>query len=47
MEAESNCVFPFLDIKLLNRALQIETKVNIKPTNTGHVDLMYYKRELF
>ena len=52
METESNDVLPFLGVQLVNRAPQIETKVYIKPTNTGillhywsHVD-MRYKRGL-
>ena len=52
METESNGMLPFLGMQLLNRAPQIETKVYIKPTNTGlllhyqsHVD-MRYKRGL-
>ena len=52
METENNDVLPFLGMQLLNRALQIETKVYVKPTNTGlllhyhsHVD-MGYKRGL-
>ena len=52
METENNDVLPFLGMQLLNRAPQIETKVYVKPTNTGlllhyhsHVD-MRYKRGL-
>ena len=52
METENNGMLPFLGMQLLNRAPQIETKVYIKPTNTGllhhyqsHVD-MHYKRGL-
>ena len=52
METENNGMLPFLGMQLLNRAPQIETKVYIKPTNTGlllhyqsHVD-MRYKRGL-
>ena len=51
METESNGVLSFLGMQLLNRA-HIETKVYIKPTNTGlllhyqsHVD-MRYKQDL-
>ena len=35
METENNGMLPFLGMQLLNRAPQIETKVYIKPTNTG------------
>ena len=52
MEKESNGLLPFLGMQLLNSAPHIETKVYIKPTNTGlllhcqsHVD-MRYKRGL-
>ena len=52
METENNDVLPFVEKQLLNRAPQIETKVYVKPTNTGlllhyhsHVD-MRYKRGL-
>ena len=52
METENNGMLPFLGMQLLNRAPQIETKVYIKPTNTGlllhyqsHFD-MRYKRGL-
>ena len=48
METENNGLLPFLGMQLLNRAPQIETKVYIKPTNTGlllhyqsHVDTRY------
>jgi len=48
METENNDVLPFLGMQLLNRAPQIETKVYVKPTNTGlllhyhsHVDMGY------
>ena len=48
METEINGLLPFLGMQLLNRAPQIETKVYIKPTNTGlllhyqsHVDTRY------
>ena len=52
MEAEKNSKLPFLGTKLLNHAPRIETKVYVKPTNTGlilhyqsHVDNRY-KRSL-
>ncbi|KXJ04705.1 hypothetical protein AC249_AIPGENE18131, partial [Exaiptasia diaphana] len=52
MEVESNGMLPFLGIQLLNKAPNIETKVYVKPTNTGlllhyqsHVDERY-KRNL-
>jgi len=52
MEVESNGMLPFLGIQLLNKAPNIETKVYVKPTNTGlllhyqsHVDERY-KRSL-
>ena len=35
MEGESNDLLPFLGMQLLKRTPQIETKVYIKPTNTG------------
>ena len=35
METEVNGLLPFLGMQLLNRALQVETKVYIKPTNTS------------
>ena len=48
METECNGMLPFLDIHLLNRSPQIETKVYVKPTNSslllhyqGHVDNRY------
>ncbi|XP_078361337.1 uncharacterized protein LOC144645655 [Oculina patagonica] len=48
METEKDRVLPFLGMQLLNRAPNIETKVYIKPTNTGlllhyqsHVDIRY------
>ena len=50
METESNGMLPFLGIQLLNRSPQIETKVYVKPTNSGlrlhyqsHVDNRYKK----
>ena len=52
MEIEKDGILPFLGTKLLNRAPQIETKLSVKPTNTGllvhyqsHVD-NWYKRSL-
>ena len=48
MENEKDNMLPFLGTQLLNRAPQIETKVYVKPTNTGllvhyqsHVDNRY------
>ena len=35
MEIEKDGILPFLGIQLLNRAPQLETKVYVKPTNTG------------
>ena len=50
METECNGMLPFLGIQLLNRSPQIETKVYVKPTNSGlllhyqsHVDNRYKK----
>ena len=50
METERNGMLPFLGIQLLNRSPQIETKVYVKPTNSGlllyyqsHVDNRYKK----
>ena len=52
MEIEKDGILPFLGTQVLNRAPQIETKVYVKPTNTGllvhhqsHVDDRY-KRSL-
>ena len=35
MEVEENGMLPFLGLQLLNRAPRVETKVYVKPTNTG------------
>ena len=43
METKCNGMLPFLGIQLLNRSPQIETKVYVKPTNSGHVDYRYKK----
>ena len=50
METECNGMLPYLGIQLLNRSPQIETKVCVKPTNSGlllhyqsHVDNWYKK----
>ena len=50
METECNGMLPFLGIQLLNPWPQIETKVYVKPTNSGlllhyqsHVDNRYKK----
>ena len=52
METEKDGMLPFLGKELLNRAPQIETKLYVKPTNTGlllhyhsHVD-NHYKQSL-
>ena len=52
METETSCMLPFLGVQLLNKSTHIETKVYVKPTNTGlllhynsHVDYRY-KRSL-
>ena len=52
MEIEKDGMLPFLGTQLLNREPQIETKVYVKPSNTGllvhyqsHVD-NWYKRSL-
>ena len=48
MEVENDGMLPFLGVELLNRAPCIETKVFVKPTNSGlllhyhsHVDNRY------
>ena len=48
METESNSKLPFLRTQLLNKRTRVETKVYVKPTNTGlllncksHVDDRY------
>ena len=48
MEVENDGMLPFLGIQLLNRAPRIETKVFMKPTNSGlllhyhsHIDNRY------
>ena len=41
MEAESNSMLPFLGTQLLNKHTRVETKVYVKPTNTGL--LLHYK----
>ena len=50
METERNGMLPFLGIQLQNRSPQIETKVYVKPTNSGlllhyqsHVNNRYKK----
>ena len=35
MEIEKDGILPFLGIQILNRAPQLETKVYVKPANTG------------
>ena len=35
METEKDGMFPFLGIELLNQAPKIETKLYVKPNNTG------------
>ena len=41
METESNSMLPFLGTQLLNKHTRVETKVYVKPTNTG--PLLHYK----
>ena len=41
MEIENNGMLPFLGTQLLNKSTQIQTKVYLKPTNTGL--LLQYK----
>ena len=41
METESNSMLPFLATQLLNKHTRVETKVYVKPTNTGL--LLHYK----
>ena len=48
MEVDKNGMLPFLGLQILNRAQCVETKVCVKPTNTGlllhyhsHVDSRY------
>ena len=41
LEMESNSMPPFLGIQLLNKDTHVETKVYVKPTNTGL--LLHYK----
>ena len=41
METESNGTLPFLGTQLLNKHTHVETKVYVKPTNTGL--LLHYK----
>lgn len=43
MEVENGGMLPFLGIQLLNRAPRIETKVFVKPTNSGLL-LHYHSR---
>ena len=50
MELKKDGMLPFLGVQLLNRAPEVETKVYVKPTNTGlllhyqsHVDSCYKK----
>ena len=50
METECNGMLPFLGIQLLKRSPQMETKVYVKPANSGlllhyqnHVDNRYKK----
>jgi len=42
METESNSMLPFLGTQLLNKHTHVETKVYVKPTNTG---LLLYLQE--
>ena len=41
MEIENDGMLPFLGTQLLNKSTQIQTKIYVKPTNTGL--LLYYK----
>ena len=41
MDTESNSMLPFLGTQLLNKHTRVETKVYVKPTNTGL--LLHYK----
>ena len=41
METESNSMLPFLGTQLLDKHTRVETKVYVKPTNTGL--LLHYK----
>ena len=41
MEMENNEMLPFLGTQLLNRSIQIQTQIYVKPTNTGL--LLHYK----
>ena len=41
MKTESNSMLPFLGTQLLNKHTRVETKVYVKPTNTGI--LLHYK----
>ena len=43
MEIEKDGMLPFLGTQLLNRAPQIETKVYVKPTNTGLLVHYHYR----
>ena len=44
MEMESNGMLPFLGTQLLNKHTHVETKVYVKPTNTGL--LLHYKSHI-
>jgi len=35
MEIENNRMLPFLGTRLLNKSTHVETKVYVKPTNSG------------
>ena len=41
MEIENDGMLPFLGTQLLNKSTQIQTKIYVKPTNTGL--LLHYK----
>ena len=44
MEIENDGILPFLGTQLLNKYTQIQTKVYVKPTNTGL--LLHYKSQI-
>ena len=41
MEIENDGMLPFLGTQMLNKSTQIQTKIYVKPTNTGL--LLHYK----
>ena len=44
MEIENNGMLPFLGTQLINKCTQIQTKVYVKPTNTGL--LLHYRNHV-